>query len=257
MLAGLTNFILQYIKLETKNDKFNLAEVEKTIIELTNNADKHKQVHDQAKSIWQLVLVSSDYMKPKKLVNVLIENNHNKYNNGPISQQESITKEQLEHWLNPWRYNSSDVKVKILFARLLQLDISNGKLKKATFSFSISKDNINKLHLDHMEPSKPEISTPNAYYKFGKIERDDDVNALGNMFPLPGNENISKSNKPMYTVFDYLSDSGLKNHWLTLETKKQFESNCSNENGIKVPTQQFFIERKEYLIEKFYEAIIM
>lgn len=259
VLAGLTNFILQYIKLETKNDKFDLSEVELTISELASDTDKHKKVHDQAKSIWQLVLVSSDYMKPRKLANILIENNCNinNHNNRPISQQEIITKEQFEYWLNPWRYNSSDVKVKILFARLLQLDISDGKLKKSTFSFSINKDNINRLHLDHMEPSKPEISTPKAYYKFGKIERDDDVNALGNMFPLPGNENISKSNKPMYTVFSYLSDSGLKNHWLTLKTKEHFESNCSNENGIKVPTQQFFTERKEYLIQKFYEAITM
>lgn len=258
VLAGMVNLILQYMRIYISDD-FDPVKVLAAFEELASDSTKHVEIHEQAKIIWQLALLSPDYKAPKELANKIIEDNNKsvKSTNSLRSQAANLPKDELLGWLSPWRYSSNEVRVKILFARLLQLELENGKLKRTTFSLNLKPDDILKLHLDHMEPSNPEGSTPTAYYKCGQIDRDDDVNALGNMFPLPGSENINKSNKPMYTVFDFLNNAGLKNHWLTVETKSQFDNNCLNKVDVDVPTQQFFTVRKTYLIDMFYSAIML
>lgn len=252
ILAGLTNHILQYIKLKAGNGKFELGSIEAFLDELVNTKTSHKEIHSQAQIIWQCTLMTEDYKQPKELANRLISNSTK---DGDILdlRQVNLDSNDLHNWLNPWRYKNSSLKVRILFARLLQLSVINDKLTSTTFNHNISGDDSKKLHLDHMEPESPDPSHPHAYYKINKIERDDDINGLGNMFPLPGDLNISKSNKPMVDAFGYLNTSGLGQHWLTVETKKLFDRN----NNSKVPNQEFFTKRKEYLIKMFEEAIRM
>lgn len=128
-----------------------------------------------------------------------------------------------------------------------------GKLVATPVKHSILQSDIEKFHLDHMEPTKPDETRQNDYYKFGQADRMDDINGLGNMYPLYGEHNISKSNKPMKEAFTYLTQSGLNTHWLFSETQEIFKKN----NNDDVPTRDFFVERKNFLIDKFFEAIEM
>lgn len=256
VLSGLVSFILQYIKLNY-TQVFDADLAKKILRELVSDNTKHLAVHEQAKIFWKTTLIAPDYKPAKDLANNIIQANHIK-SEALISNSASLDKKTLESWLTPWRYRSNEVRVKVLFYRLLQLVLDDDdSLNQATFSLSLKPEEIQKMHLDHMEPSSPEGAVQSVYYKYGEISRDDDVNALGNMFPMPGSENMAKSNKPMYTSFDFLDSSGLKTHWLTAGTKKLFEQYHVDSGEVKVPTQEFFVERKKYLIDKFYEAICL
>jgi len=256
VLSGLVSFILQYIKLN-HTDVFSVDIAKKVLGELVSDSTIHQEVHEQAKIFWKTTLIAPDYKPAKEIANHIIQTN-DIGSKVLIPNSASFDKKTLESWLTPWRYRSNEVRVKVLFYRLLQLDLDgDSKLKQAAFSLGLKSDEIQKMHLDHMEPSSPEGAVHPAYYKYGEISRDDDVNALGNMFPMPGSENMAKSNKPMYTSFDFLDSSGLKAHWLTVGTKVLFEQHHKDSGKVKVPTQEFFIERKKYLIDKFYEAILL
>jgi hypothetical protein len=101
-----------------------------------------------------------------------------------------------------------------------------------------------------MEPSSVPEHNKGSY--FDSEDRQVTVNGIGNMFPLPGNLNISKSNKPLIEVFDYLDKSGLGSHWLVSETKVLFENHSYN----NIPKNDFFLKRKAFLKDKFYQAIV-
>jgi hypothetical protein len=252
VLAGLINYILQYIKQDIKNDKFVLDDIRGFITELADDVSKHSKVHYQAKIIWQITLANKDFKNPKQIANKLIEGNHVRSDKLEDVQGAYNTVE-TKRWLNSWKYGSNDIKIRVLFSRLIQLSFEKAKLNKAPFGLTISASDIEKLHLDHMEPDKPDETRPNDYYKFGQADRADDINGLGNMFPLYGQHNISKSNAPFKNAFSHLTNSGLHQHWLFLQTQSIFDRNNNNQ----VPTRDFFRERQEFLIERFIEAINM
>ncbi len=256
VLSGLVSFILQYIKLN-HTSVFDVDIAKKVLVELVSDNTKYSAVHDQANIFWKTTLMAPDYKPAKEVANHIIQVNK-VGSESLIPNSVSLDKKVLESWLTPWRYRSNEVRVKVLFCRLLQLNIdSNGSLNQAAFYLNLKQKEIQDMHLDHMEPSTPEGAVQSAYYKYGEISRDDDVNALGNMFPMLGSENMAKSNKPMYTSFDFLDNSGLEAHWLRAGTKDLFEKYHVEKGEVKVPTQEFFVERKKYLIDKFYEAILL
>ncbi|MBF4302664.1 DUF1524 domain-containing protein, partial [Vibrio anguillarum] len=71
---------------------------------------------------------------------------------------------------------------------------SSIKIEQNEFKKTLSDSEVEKLHLDHMEPNN--IPEHNQSKYFDNEDRKIIVNGLGNMFPLPGSLNMSKSNQP-------------------------------------------------------------
>jgi hypothetical protein len=261
VLAGLVNFILRYIDNQEGNDNFDPIETKKTIKEIISKKDKHVDVHKQAKQLWNCALHSKNYKKPLAIAQSVI-NNSNRLSDRTQSVQNGITNK-IE-WASDWSYNANKLaklKVKVLFARLIgsSYNEENQVIVMDRFYKQTLADagDAVKIELDHMEPSNPDPKMPKAYY-FQNPLRDKIINDLGNMMPLPKERNSSKSNAPMYTIFDELKIVNLGTHWLTRKTLKLLEKknyHNSDIKDIKIPTEKFFIERKKCIIEYFNKAI--
>ncbi|MAD89011.1 MAG: hypothetical protein CMK64_04860, partial [Pseudoalteromonas sp.] len=179
--------------------------------------------------------------------------NNFKTNDVNYNREDFVTaklESEFTKWFDNWQYNKTDTKVCVLFARLLRCSIDKkGKLKLNNFKTSISQDDVSSLHLDHMEPRSGAEHEKSSY--FIDPDREFIINGIGNMMPLPGRINISKSNKPLKESFSYLEEAGLGDHWFVKKSKDLFFDN----NNKGVPKKKFFQERKALIRESFYSII--
>lgn len=257
VLAGLINLILKSIHHEI--DDFEPCNVRLYLDELIKSNTKQKIIEAHSKHIWQLVILGKNYELAKSYSDQLLKKycklkakdiRYDSENKSPLLVS---YKEDFESWLNSWSFNNS-IKVKILFARLIKSskDDKSGKLIFSPAQYDFGADVIATLHLDHMEPSKIDITHVDDYFQ-DNMDRDYHLNGLGNMFPLPAEQNIPKSNSPLKFAFKYINEAGLDTHWLGKETKKLFDSNNNN----NIPRKNFFSLRKDFLIKKFYEVCFL
>jgi hypothetical protein len=262
VLAGLVNFILRYIDNQEGNNNFEPVETKKIIKEIISKKDKHVDVHKQAKQLWNCALYSKNYIKPLEIAQSVINTSH-RLNDATQYVQNGIINE-IE-WASDWSYNTNKpakLKVKVLFARLIRSSyneenkviVMNSDFKQ---TLADAGDAV-KIELDHMEPSNPDPHLPKEYYFINPL-REKIINDLGNMMPLPKERNSSKSNAPMYTIFDELkiANLGIDTHWLTRKTFKLLEKKNYHNlvKDVKIPTEKFFIKRKEHIIKYFNQAI--
>lgn len=249
VLVGLTNVIFKYIE-KNISESFEPKAVQRFFEDLAKKPFLHSDINDLSSRIWQLVMQAPSAEKPREYAVRLIKNNNIRTREVDYADTDFLTKSlrnDLELWLDNWRYNKSDIKVCLLFARIIKS--STKELSKRDFQTTLSEGDVEKLHLDHMEPSSVPQAHKSSYFE--SEDRQVIVNGLGNMFPLPGSLNMGKSNQPFVDAFRYIEESGLGEHWLVAETKTLFD--LYNEEGI--PTQEFFQKRKAALKELFYKAI--
>jgi uncharacterized protein with ParB-like and HNH nuclease domain len=250
VLVGVTNVIFKYIEINISK-QFEPSKVKAFFEELKTQEEKHVELHKLSTRVWQLSMQAPSAELPREYAAKLIKANNVNSTDIDFHEVDFITKklkDELNTWLDNWRYNKNDIKVCLLFARLIKS--SSKELKENNFKTSLSNSDVEKLHLDHMEPSSVPDHNQKSY--FDSEDRQVTVNGLGNMFPLPGNLNISKSNQPLIKVFDYLDKSGLGSHWLVRETKVLFDNHSHN----NIPKHDFFLKRKAFLKDKFYQAIV-
>jgi uncharacterized protein with ParB-like and HNH nuclease domain len=252
VLAAYFNLLLNYISKHVCAE-FSKVKVTNFAIEIVKNNDNidYVKLNEQAIKMTQLSLLHNDFKKAKVFANKLIVNNHRLSTSIFYADDTPINDENRDvffKWLDAWQYGSN-FRIRILFAKLLSTSLDCDVQVKKTFSLSISADEVGKLQLDHMEPISIKTECSNLY--FDNESRDYYVNSLGNMFPLPGGLNGSKSNKPFKVSFDSLLASGLNDHWLTNATETIFVANNVND----IPTVKFFDERKSFLKSKFYEVL--
>jgi hypothetical protein len=253
VLVGFSNTVLKYIQ-ESVSTTFEPELVQNFLDELIKDSDKHKELHSLAERIWILTIQAKNAERPREYAVKLIKENHFR-SSCPVGYIDTdfmttTLKSEFTNWLDNWRYSKNDVKICILFARLIKLSVSDtGGLEVKKFSLSLNDSDVERLHLDHMEPSI--VPEHNKEKYFEDEERTVIVNGLGNMFPLHGNLNISKSNQPFIEAFKYIEKSGLGEHWLVKETRDLFDSY----NEKNVPKIEFFQRRKALLKDNFYKAL--
>lgn len=156
---------------------------------------------------------------------------------------------EFKEWLKTWTYGQN-YKIRMLFARCFQLSLNNNVLVNVPFRFTTT----DKLDVDHMEPKRIDNNNLDSY--FNHPDRDSIINQLGNMMILTSSSNQQKSNQPMVTVFSTLQRIGLSGHFITTKTEEILDQNHSlSSNKIRVPTEQFFNERKQFLIDTFTKAV--
>jgi uncharacterized protein with ParB-like and HNH nuclease domain len=253
VMAGYFCLVLKYIQ-DHICSSFSPNKVQDFLYELIENKNKAKfeKLNNQAVKLSHLALLHKDFKGAREMANRLLSQNNKISSNVYYSDSMPLNDDNRDlfySWLDSWQYNSSDIKVRVLFAKLLSTSLDDQKLTVKCINIGISEEGVSKLHLDHMEPKTPEQSNIKAY--FADDSRDYHVNSIGNMFPLPQTQNIDKSNKPFSESFKYIENSGLDGHWITKKTRKIFDEN----NDSNVPKQEFFTKRKTLLKEKFYESL--
>lgn len=254
VMAGLIAILLKYIQLNI-TDTFEPDKCRQFIKEIVfkKNIENHNNFDDiesLSRRIWKISMQSKNAEKPREVSTSLIEKNtinseRIDLNHNHVDDEK--LKEDFKEWLNEWMYGSNDLKIKVLFGRVIKYATS--ELKNSKFEYGATQEEIQGLHLDHLEPQNPDKSRKEEEY-FRDVDREFYVNGLGNMMPLTASENISKGNKPFIEAFTALEKTGLGNHWMTNEIKETFLANQKN----KVPKKEFFTERRKSLIELFIRA---
>jgi len=255
VLAGLVCYT---IKLITAGQNKTLSPQEfETQLTLTAN-DPSSDAHKQAKYLWQSSILSKDAATPRAKAVSLIERNHIQSSNSDSYLQAASTTEfdEFESWINNWSYHdtgSGKFKIRYLFAKIIGLSLVNSQLSAAQFHVTIQSEEVKKLHLDHMEAKSPDFTHIQDYFQHP--EREYYVQGLGNMMPIPGQQNIKKGNQPFYpAAFDAVKKSGFpQSHFLYVLTEKHFNQHNTN----NVPNENFFKARKNELIDLFKQAIAL
>ena len=255
VLAGLVCHIIKFV---TSSAPKTLApkEFESRLSKIAE--DPNSTIHEQAKFLWQSSILSKDAGTPRAKAVSLIERN-NKQSASPDSYLQAATAaefDEFEKWINNWSYHdtgSGKFKIRYLFARLIGLTLVNDQLNHTQFHVTIKGEEVKKLHLDHMEAKSPDVTHIRDYFQHP--EREYYVQGLGNMMPLPGQQNIKKGNQPFYpAAFDAIERSGFpKSHFLFALTEQLFSQN--NHKG--VPNEAFFKKRKSAIIGLFKQAIVL
>ena len=262
VLIGLSSYILGYLKHCDAIDDFNPAKVSEKIKRYFQNEHAPSPINEQAKALWVIAMKSKDYKLPHKLAQILIE--HNNLHSLTVVERninqvvsDRALDDEFNEWLRTWSYSPSRAfKIRLLFAKCIPLNLNEeGKLTNPTPFSTHYTGEVTALHIDHMEPQKIDETKAECY--FNHLERDVIINGLGNMMLLPSGENISKSNKPLYYLFEHLEGSGLNHHFLTKKTKTLLDAHSTQakSGAIRVPNEIFFSKRKEWLIEIFNQAI--
>jgi uncharacterized protein with ParB-like and HNH nuclease domain len=255
VLAGLVCYT---IKLLTDGHKKTLTpeEFEKQLTITAN--DPSSPVHSQAKYLWQSSILSKDATIPRAKAVSLIERNHIQSSLADSYLQAASAAEfdEFESWINNWSYHdpgSGKFKIRYLFAKIIGLSLVNNQLSQTQFHITINSDEVKKLHLDHMEAKSPDTTHLQDYFQHP--EREYYVQGLGNMMPIPGQQNIKKGNQPFYpAAFDAIKKSGFpQSHFLYALTEQHFAQNNSN----NVPNEEFFKQRKSEIISLFKQAIAL
>jgi hypothetical protein len=259
VLSGLTNFLLKYIEKtadtgivgQTSISRFDPVSV-RDIVKDYMHVSLPSDVERQSRRIWQISILSNSSEIPRDFAIELIKHNNLNTNSWDLREagDRDRAKSEFEQWANNWRYSSPQLKVRLLFARLISLTLDDTKEILIRKSISLDVNEVAKLQLDHIEASQPASSHLDRY--FDDEDRDSYVQSLGNMMPLPSSENIQKSNKPMKDSFAFYEQAGIgQGHHLYDAVFSNFIKNSNND----VPTKDFFQSRKVELIELFKKAI--
>lgn len=227
-----------------------------------HESDDYKYIHNTSYVFWRLALLCNNAEIPREEAKKAIS----KVNalNDSFDYVLDATREQelfnsFTNWIDSWKYGEGDdaLRAKVLFINLFKTSKeSNDKLKilATTIQFNTSK-----LHLDHLEAQKTTGASDGLYFspKDSGVRREDYVNSLGNMMILDQDDNNDKSNLPLHQALHYY-DNMCADHWLINEIKELIQTNSEcfeDHNGIHVPNEKFFSERRNRLT-KYFKALL-
>lgn len=267
MMVGLVAVILNYIRHNTNNENFVKEKYKETIHSIMNNGIQ--EVSDEARSLWRMAMKNSDIRPALGFSNRMLGSNNLK---SKIFKITSLTENELTNmtnsfndWLDNWTYKkSSTFKIRMLFAKAFNLTFDGKKYVNKPFQLTLQQvtktdDNgrlrkeFPSLDIDHMEPSKEEDFQLSSFFKHNN--RTGIINQLGNMMILTSTANRSKSNSPMESVFWYLEEMNLQDHFLTKNIRDLLSEFHTKYGEIQIPTEKFFDERKKYLMEVFSQIV--
>lgn len=256
VLAGLFAVILNYIRLKESVADLDNSKV-KSYAKDYLNTSLPPELQEMAYDLWKASMQSNSYTKAlNHSWDLLTSNNLSSTSFKALSLPAHIDnelKQEFNDWLQTWSYGrkKQSYKIRILFARCLQLTEDQSGLLKNACNLTIP---LNSEDIDHMEPTKIDVNNAESYFQ--DDDREAIINQLGNMMILPASNNRRKSNSPMQSVFNAFASTNLSGHFLIKKTEELLNSNHNKgPNGVKVPTKEFFTERKKYLIQTFSKAM--
>jgi len=257
VLSGLISFVLKFIEKggneggDTQS-MFDPKAVEEEVQSYLSS-DIPETVKSQAYRVWQLTMLSGSSDLPREFSIDLIKHNNIDSEGFDLRSSNDLdkAKEEFDDWISSWRYGGAQLKARILFAKLISMTPNESLDRLQRKNIALSVDEVGKLQLDHMEANKPDAVHLEKY--FDDDDRDNFIQGLGNMMPLPAKENIEKGNKPLKESFSFYDQAGIgPGHHLYDSAWKLFREQ-QNDNG--VPKKEFFQKRKEHLRKLFLLAV--
>lgn len=253
VLSGLVNYVFSYLSNSGNESlgKFVPSAFKNELMSLMEG-EIAEEIKEQCSYIWRVSVLSSKANTPRSLAIRLIRSNKlgsffattQQLSNDEIKE----IKSEFSTYLKDWRYGQNSLKIRILFSRLISLSLDeNDNLISLDASLGFSNDQIKELHIDHLEPKNPSANK-DQYFN----DPDDmHINGLGNMMVLTAKRNNEKSNLPISKGLNYYDQAGLGSHFLLERTRKLLEQYSVDD----VPTEEFFVDRKRWLIELFHKAV--
>lgn len=265
VLSGLVNVIIASY-LDGKNGDIDVDDFKSNFLGGLMQAGKqnepeYKEINIISYDIWRLTIAGEDYKKSREYAIALIKAYHKGSKAYVAVSNQLISESQIEfdRWLRTWHYGmgGKDVRIKILFIRLLKTSIDKTKreiMLNSPTAISLTKPENSEL--DHLEPKEPDPAFPgDAYFQApqGKT-REEIVAGLGNFMLLDDYTNIKKSNCPVCKATNYYDVMLNGNiHWLIEELKFDIEDKSlfDDSTGYNLPKEDFFIVRRGRLISYF------
>lgn len=257
ILAGLFATVLNHIKLEENEPNFSPCKVDELSKKFLKK-ELPKNLSKPAFDLWKMCLKAKTHSKVLEHSWRLLDNNSLKSKKFTICTiDEDMSKkldEEFSDWLKTWSFGKN-YKLRMLFARCFQLRLNEDNT--LTESDFVIAPKILELDIDHMEPLKVNHNHEDSYFQ--DIDRQSIINQLGNMMILTSSSNRRKSNAPMESVFPALEKINLADHFISKKTKELLEPEGnhikSKDGSHKVPTVNYFNERKKFLIDIFTKAV--
>ena len=231
-----------------------------------NSNDEFKEIHRCSFNIWKMIMLGKDHKISREYAKRIISKvNYHNYEVNEISinvNEIRNSKDDYINWTDTWRYSekkdSVKLKLKLLFIDLFATESigEKGQKEKLKVGSLQSQFNTENLQLEHLEAQRIEDENREKYFvPENNGIREDYVNGLGNMMLLDSTNNSKKSNKYLVAGMDYYDKMG--KHWLIDEIYNMIQSDeYSNDvNGVRVPNEKFFNERKRRLRNYFYAII--
>ena len=257
VIPALTNIILKKYYITKEHNK-HLKMVEYFSDLKKSKIGEDKDIDLVSKDLNKLSLCGIDYKLPLDYAKHKIENDDFQL----TAEMSANANEQYEKWIEEWKKGKNDIRIKILFNRLYTFENNNGLIEKGGVVHFLRST---RQELDHLDAKKIAEGDSDFYYNPSKgINRGDIINSLGNMMILDKGYNIKKSNKCLEEGLDrYIKNYtvGEKGncHWIVneiIELLKEYHIDVpKGKRTIKVPTIDFFNERKKRLINYFKQVI--
>ncbi len=268
VLAALINIIVKkYVDDNTSNGVISINGFNEYLEEIENDVSYNNQnlvkIHEIAFQLWKNSLLCPDATLPREEAKEIIKSNNTKsLDLGYKIDADTLDsmKDLFEKWMVEWRYSRSDnnIRAKVLFLYLYQLDKDNNKLKRRVTARAIQPGV--ELELDHMEASKINDAMKNKYFTPKDKEiRETYTDAIGNFMILDNKNNNNKNNSPLVFALKYYKEM-CKDHWLieeveNMKTDSDYFENYGNGPEDYKPKKEFFNERRSRL-KKYFIAIL-
>lgn len=219
--------------------------------------------------MWKVIILSKNFESPKILSDILAgQCNVSQFNNvrqvnsqlihfDPNILEEDTVISEFEEWVNEWSFSDGPGKIKIknlfmhMFLKYDRDTNSDELVLNQTIVRQYAIDAI-RQDLDHMDAKTINRQNGNEvkYFHYNLADRTFYTNSLGNMMPLPVAINRGKHNTPMKETIDAYPNENLVG-WIFDMVSDEFTNNSVVINGYEIPTEQFFIARKNRLVDYF------
>lgn len=258
VLSALVTVIIKYYLNKNQNQNIDINLFVNYLAKLENGSKEYSDLDSFSRNLMRCSIMAKDHSKPKELSDSVIKNNAmiTDSSNCNLSIDSNILKgldEEFENYLENWRYRSGDIRIRVLFSRLIRsiYDETTDNLKASGegFFYTISKSLVDGIQLDHMEPQK--IDQYNIESYFSDSDREYHINSIGNIFPLISKLNQEKSNRPFRVFYNYMKKQNLHAHWFVKKIIDNFEEN----NEDKVPNKKFFTKQKS-ITKKYFKQVV-
>lgn len=260
VMAALINYIIGYYINKHNKENMDIDDFGTFIKELgsSKNNYQYSDINSLAHKLWQVSMLSDSYKNSRDYANEIISKVNRSSIDLKIQNLDMLKlKKEFKEWAKDKCYGNKDkeLKIKILFIRLLRTSKINSQLKLNTAQYTFTTAN---LQLDHLEAKNIDSNNSSAYFepKSKGITREKFINGLGNLMLLDAKNNNNKDNKPLYCSMKNYNN--MCSHWIVDEIKDMLQnsrfSSIISGNDRK-PNEEFFIERTTRLIEYFYKLI--
>lgn len=226
-----------------------------------------------ASVMWQVTILSRNYESPKLLSDILAEKCFIGQMSNPRAVADQIIQfdanvlaedtiiSEFEEWINEWSFSDSAGKIKIknLFMHLFlkyDLDVATDQLVLSQNIIRSYLSEAIKQDLDHMDAKtvNRQNGSETRYFHYNLSDRTYYTNSLGNMMPLPVAINRGKHNTPMEETIEAFPSEQLSG-WIFDMAVEEFNNNHEVINNHKVPTKEFFVNRKNRLVDYFKKVV--